>query len=114
MAGKSVGIEKFEIDMTSLQNCVTILNGKWRLRILYSLLCHRQRNFSSIERDVSGISARMLSKELKELETNQLITRRILDSRNVAVQYELTDYGSTLKKVIIALIDWGKIKNRIK
>jgi DNA-binding HxlR family transcriptional regulator len=49
----------------------------------------------------------MLSKELKELEINQLIKRTILDTQPISVQYELTAHGDTLQTIITNLTDWG-------
>jgi DNA-binding HxlR family transcriptional regulator len=58
--------------------------------------------------DIDGISNKMLSKELKELEMNRLVTRTILDTQPITVQYELTPYGRTLQPIIANLSDWGK------
>jgi hypothetical protein len=57
--------------------------------------------------DVVGISNRMLSKELKELEINQLVKRTVLDTQPITVQYELTEHGNTLQTIISNLSDWG-------
>jgi DNA-binding HxlR family transcriptional regulator len=55
----------------------------------------------------------MLSKELRDLETNQLVTRTVYDTVPVTVEYALTDYGKSLDEVIASLRDWGK-KHRHK
>lgn len=57
--------------------------------------------------DIEGISNRMLSKELKELEINQLVKRTVLDTQPITVQYELTEHGNTLQTIIHNLTDWG-------
>ncbi|MNY45008.1 putative HTH-type transcriptional regulator YtcD [compost metagenome] len=49
----------------------------------------------------------MLSSELKDLEVNQLVKRTVLNTQPISVEYELTEYGYTLKKVIENLADWG-------
>lgn len=49
----------------------------------------------------------MLSKELKELEINQLIRRTVLDTQPITVQYELTEHGDTLQTIISNLEEWG-------
>jgi DNA-binding HxlR family transcriptional regulator len=56
---------------------------------------------------VEGISNKMLSKELKDLEINKLLKRTVLDTQPVTVEYQLTEYGLTLKNVIDTLADWG-------
>ncbi len=63
--------------------------------------------FTDLLREVKGISGKMLSRELKDLETNQLISRTVLSTQPISVEYELTEYGHTLDKVINAMANWG-------
>lgn len=95
-----------------VRDVLDIINGKWKLPILIALSLGRKR-FKELERDVEGITPRMLSKELRDLEMNQLITRTVYDSVPVTVEYALTEYGKSLDHVIVALRDWGK-KHRNK
>lgn len=53
------------------------------------------------------ISGKILSRELKEMEINHLVTRTVLDIKPITVEYQLTEYGQTLKPVIEKLADWG-------
>lgn len=55
------------------------MNGKWK-KSIYSICCYNQRRLSDILNDIEGISNRMLSKELKDLEINQLVKRTVLDT----------------------------------
>jgi DNA-binding HxlR family transcriptional regulator len=84
-----------------------VLSGKWKISIISSICYYNKRRFSDILNDVVGISNKMLSKELKELELNQLIKRTVLDTQPITVQYELTEHGLTLKTIINNLTDWG-------
>ncbi|GAB3017072.1 helix-turn-helix domain-containing protein [Niabella terrae] len=84
-----------------------VLSGKWKISIISSICYYNKRRFSDILNDVVGISNKMLSKELKELETNQLINRTVLDTQPITVQYELTEHGKTLQTIINNLTDWG-------
>lgn len=95
-----------------VRDVLDLINGKWKLPILIALSFGNKR-FKELERDVEGITPRMLSKELRDLEINQLITRTVYDSVPVMVEYALTPYGKTLDDVIIALREWGK-KHRKK
>lgn len=90
-----------------VRDVLDLINGKWKLPILIALSFGNKR-FKELERDVEGITPRMLSKELKDLESNQLITRTVYDTMPVTVEYSLTPYGKTLDDVIAALRDWGK------
>jgi DNA-binding HxlR family transcriptional regulator len=90
-----------------------VLSGKWKLPIIIAL-SHGNKRFKELQRETEGITARMLSKELRDLEMNQLVKRTVYDTTPVTVEYELTSYGKTLDDVIIALHDWGtKHRNRI-
>jgi DNA-binding HxlR family transcriptional regulator len=94
-------------EMMAVQDAMDVLNGKWKINIISSICYYNKRRFSDILNDVSGISNKMLSKELKELELNKLVERTVLDTHPVTVQYELTNHGKTLKTIINNLTDWG-------
>ena len=89
-----------------IRDCLDILSGKWKLPILGSLIMGKKR-FKELERDIPKITARMLSKELRELEMNQLITRTVYDTIPVTVEYEMAAYGKSLQKVLYEMKEWG-------
>ena len=109
-------IEEFQQEqkkrMRAVQDAMDALNGKWKISIISSICCYGKRRFSDILNDVNGISNRMLSKELKELEINQLVKRTVLDTQPVTVQYELTAHGDTLQTIISNLTDWGIVHRK--
>lgn len=92
--------------MMPVQDALDILHGKWKLLILMSLSDGPMR-FKEIQRQVEGITAKMLSKELKDLEMNELVERTVYDTIPVAVEYARTSYGNSLKKVLDELHAWG-------
>ena len=104
-------IEEFQAEqkkrMRAVQDSMDVLNGKWKIAIISSICCYGKRRFSDISNDIEGISNRMLSKELKELEINELVKRTVLDTQPITVQYELTEHGDTLQTIITNLTDWG-------
>jgi DNA-binding HxlR family transcriptional regulator len=102
-------------DILALQDALDVLGGKWRLRILHYLLIRKQETntFKKIEKDVVGISAKVLSKELKELEFNGLVHREVMDSKPVTVRYSITPYGEEIKSVLSAFVNWG-VRHRQK
>lgn len=104
-------IEEFRQEQTkrvrSVRDSMDALNGKWKIAIISSICCYGTRRFSDILNDVEGISNRMLSKELKELEINELVKRTVLDTQPITVQYELTEHGNTLQTIISNLAAWG-------
>ncbi|SEP45322.1 helix-turn-helix domain-containing protein [Mucilaginibacter sp. OK283] len=94
-------------EIMAVHDAMDVLNGKWKISIISSICYYNKRRFSDILNDVNGISNKMLSKELKELEINKLIKRTVLDTQPVTVQYNLTEYGQTLQTIINNLADWG-------
>lgn len=94
-------------EMMAVQDSMDVLSGKWKISIISSICYYNKRRFSDILSDIDGISNKMLSKELKELELNKLVKRTVLDTQPVTVQYELTAHGLTLKTLINNLVDWG-------
>src|SRR3982751_3948609 len=84
-----------EQELAAIRDSLEILGGKWKLRIMRHLNnhSHEVNTFKKIQREVEGISAKMLTKELQDLEINLLITRTVLDTRPVSVSYAITTYG---------------------
>ncbi|OQP54567.1 HxlR family transcriptional regulator [Niastella yeongjuensis] len=107
MACNQIETEEYKKEMKAIQDSMDVLNGKWKIAIIKSICLYNQRRFSDILNDVVGISNKMLSKELKELETNKLIERTVLNTQPVTVLYELTKHGLTLQTIIKDLTDWG-------
>jgi DNA-binding HxlR family transcriptional regulator len=93
-----------------VRDALDILSGKWKLPIIISLSFGNKR-FGQMSKQIPGITDKMLSKELRDLEINQLIKRTVYDSVPVVVEYSMTPYGRTLEKLIDELQNWG-LKHR--
>lgn len=89
-----------------MKDTLELLSGKWKLPIILSLMEGNKR-FSEMARDIEGITDKMLSKELRDLEANQMVKRTVYDSVPVVVEYSITEYGRTLKPLIGELWKWG-------
>ncbi len=98
--------------MLPVRDALEVLSGKWKLQIIIALTFSNMR-FKEMQRNITGVTPKMLSKELKELERNQLVKRSVFDTIPVTVEYSLTTYGKTLRKVINELGTWGR-KHRDK
>ncbi|RAJ32866.1 winged helix-turn-helix transcriptional regulator [Pedobacter cryoconitis] len=94
-------------EIMAVHDAMDVLYGKWKISIISSICYYNKRRFSDILNDVQGISNKMLSKELKELEINKLVKRTVLDTQPISVQYQLSEYGMTLKTIINNLSAWG-------
>lgn len=93
-----------------VRDALDVLSGKWKLQIIVSLILGTKR-FSEILKEVEGITAKMLSKELKDLEMNDLVKRKVYDTMPVTVEYSLTEYGKSLENLLNELNAWG-VKHR--
>ena len=92
--------------LMAVKDALEAINGKWRFPIIISLSYGKKR-FGEIQRDVADISPKMLSKELRELEITQLITRTVYDTKPVTVEYALTPLGKSLESLLEELLTWG-------
>lgn len=90
----------------ALRDTLNVLSGKWKLNVIGVLFFGKKR-FTEIEKGLEEITPRMLSKELKELELNGVVNRIVTASRPVVIEYELTESGYELKKVLDEMIGWG-------
>lgn len=89
----------------AIRDTLDVVGGKWKL-ILLSILRDGKMRFRELSR-AADISPRVLSKELKELEINGLVSRTVCDTRPITVEYALTPYSETLSDVLDALYQWG-------
>ena len=99
-------IETCNKALIPVRDALDILSGKWKLPIIIALSFGNKR-FSELAKQVHGITDKMLSKELRELELNELVKRTVYDSVPVVVEYSLTSYGETLENIIDELQAWG-------
>jgi len=105
--------------MNAIKDALYVLNGKWKLPLILSLQ-DRPLRFNEIQKSLGEITPKILSKELKELELNEFVIRKVFHTTPVTVTYELTEYSGTLDSVINELREWGMqhrerlVKNRRK
>ncbi len=99
--------EHFGNYMVPVRDALDIFSGKWKIPIITALTFYETCGFKELERIIEGITPKMLSKELKYLETNLLITRKVENTRPITVTYSITEYGKTCKSVMSELYRWG-------
>ncbi|MDR1682302.1 MAG: helix-turn-helix transcriptional regulator, partial [Candidatus Symbiothrix sp.] len=88
-----------------LNDLMSVLNGKWKMRLILCL-ASEPKHFNEIWK-CHGISPRILSKELKELELNSILIRTELNDNLKSVVYSLTEQGVELVPIILQLQKWG-------
>ncbi len=99
--------EHFGNFLLPIRDALEIFSGKWKIPIITALNFYETCGFKELERIVEGITPKMLSKELKFLEENMLITRTVNNTRPVTVTYSITEYGKTCGSVMSELYRWG-------
>lgn len=92
--------------MLSIKDALDALEGRWKLLILFAL-AEKPKRFKQIAKEVQGITDKTLSKELKNMEANQLISRTVYDTFPPTVEYAITPHGLSLEKVLDELHFWG-------
>ncbi|MGN8039365.1 winged helix-turn-helix transcriptional regulator [Chitinophaga sp. 22321] len=89
-----------------LGDALYAIGGKWKLKIIIALMSGNKR-FNELQRQVTGISAKVLSNELKEMELNDFVKKVTSATAKEVTEYELSDYSHTLRDVLTALSAWG-------
>lgn len=96
-----------QIRMQAITDAMSLLSGKWKFHILGTLIEGNKLGFMDLFREIDGIGTKMLSKELQDLETNNLVSRTVLNTKPITVEYSITKYGRTLSPLIDELAKWG-------
>jgi DNA-binding HxlR family transcriptional regulator len=92
----------------SVATTLEMVGGRWKAPILFYLLGGTRR-FGEIRRCLPGITQRMLTLQLRELEKDGVVTRRVYAEVPPRVEYSLTDLGRTLKPVLTSMSQWGQV-----
>lgn len=107
MSNKKLHTEECKKSIMAVNDAMYVLSGKWKIQIIASLCFNDERRFSDLLNDVHGISNKMLSKELREMEVNKLVIRSVFDTQPPTVKYKLSEYGKSLQDIMQMLSDWG-------
>lgn len=97
--------EKCRKAQLAITDTLVVVGGKWKLIVLI-ILKDRKMRFNELSKE-AGISPRILSKELTELQLNGLVSRTVLETRPIQVEYECTPYAKTLDEVLQSMEKWG-------
>jgi DNA-binding HxlR family transcriptional regulator len=90
----------------AVQKTLAVIGGKWKPLILWHLLARKLR-FGELQKSLDGISQKVLASELKSLEKNGIVHRKLYHQVPPKVEYWITPYGLTLRPVLEKLADWG-------
>lgn len=94
-------------ELCNVDDALNILVGKWKPIILLTLLKEGTKRFSDLKRSVPGITQKMLTNQLRDLEQEDIITRKVYLQVPPKVEYSMTEYGKTLEPILVAMHEWG-------
>jgi len=90
-----------------ITDALYVLNGKWKLPLIFTIK-ERPKRFNEILKSMEGITPKVLAKELRDLEENEFLVRKVFPTTPVTILYETTAYSDTLNNVLHELQQWGK------
>ncbi|HEY9169810.1 MAG TPA: winged helix-turn-helix transcriptional regulator [Lutibacter sp.] len=91
----------------AIKDTMELISGKWKILIVVTLLLNGTMRFMELKKALNGIAAKKLSYDLRNLEINKLIDRKVIKSKPITVEYSITAHGRTLDNLISELMDWG-------
>lgn len=90
-----------------VEDALNIIVGKWKPIVLLHLFEQGTMRFSELKRSMPGITQKMLTQQLRELEEEDLIHREVYPQVPPKVEYSITEYGKTIEPVMEAMHEWG-------
>ena len=91
----------------SVEATLSVIGGRWKPVIIFNLMQGSVMRFGELRKAINGVSERMLTAQLRELENDKVIARKVYAEVPPKVEYSLTDYGRSLEPIMIAMRDWG-------
>ena len=95
-----------------ITNSLKLIGGKWKIAIIYNLMKGPTR-FGELKKVLSPITQQMLTKQLRELERDQIINRKVYEVVPPKVEYSLTEMGLSLKPVLNSWCQWGNENQKL-
>lgn len=99
-------IKKEDLPACPVATTVQLIGNKWKLLILRNLLARPWR-FNELQRDLNGISQKVLTDSLRSMEADGIITRTVYPEVPPRVEYALSDLGETMRPILKAMEQWG-------
>lgn len=105
-------INEAKLDETGFNYTMSLIQGKYKMFILYALMGYKVVRFNELKKYIKTISYKTLSTTLKELETAGLVYRKVYPQIPPKVEYSLTQRGESLIPILDSMCEWGE-KNKI-
>ena len=94
-----------------IETCMELLSGKWKPRLLWHLHQNDVLRFNQLQRKLPGITAKMLTQQLRELERDGMVHREVYPVVPPKVEYSFTPFGETFRPVLERIAQWGGENN---
>jgi DNA-binding HxlR family transcriptional regulator len=105
--GLNHDLPRFSDPQQAIRSIHNVLGRKWHPILLYHLLNNGPLGFSALKDRTDGISSKMLSKGLDDLQSADLVSRELLSDQPVRVEYSLTARGQALEPLLVEMVRWG-------
>ncbi len=99
------------VHVCPVETVTELISGRWKVRILWKLH-QRTMRFGELRRELSGITEKMLAQQLRELERDHLVVRKMYNEMPPKVEYSLSEFGRTLSPILEMLAEWGTQQRR--
>lgn len=97
-------------ECTTVKTTLKVIGGKWKPLILW-LLDDRVMRFNELYKSIDGVTQKMLSQQLRELERDGLVARNVYPVVPPKVEYSLTEYGKSVQPILDMMHKWGRTHN---
>jgi len=101
-----MGNSEEKIYISPIEAAIDVIGGKWKAQIYYALWYGPLR-FSELSRSLPNITQRMLTNQLRELESDGIINRKVYEQVPPRVEYSISEYGNTIKPILLDMFRWG-------
>tara|TARA_R110000868_G_scaffold262401_1_gene520968 strand:+ start:141293 stop:141634 length:342 start_codon:yes stop_codon:yes gene_type:complete len=86
---------------------LSVIGGRWKPIIIFKLLQNEFLRFGELKREIETVTQRMLTQQLRELEDDKIVIRKVYAEVPPRVEYSLTTYGRSLEPIMVSMRDWG-------
>ena len=95
-----------------MESALRLLDGRWKLLIMFHLFGGQVQRFSDLERLIDGVSQKMLAQQLRQMEEDGLVVRTVHPEVPPRVEYRLTPWGEALCPALEAMLNWIEARSR--
>ena len=101
-------LKRSDLPVCPVETCVSLIGSKWKLLIMRDLLLNGSMRFKALQRSVGGVSQKVLTTNLRNMEDAGLVVRRVYAEVPPRVEYSLTELGQSLRPIMDSMWAWGE------